>query len=474
MRTALVIAMEAPVPTLQRAFSFDYGFPRTAILIATCIKEWGGKVGLFPQILNMDIKLRNAVKAAGKSVDAKALFDDILVGAIRDHSPDLICIVAPYTNAANWAIRAARVCKESKPEAIIITGGPHASFLAKDLLCTKPPVFDAVVLGPGEAKLKHILENFDGPAKRFHYPGIATLNNLTDFSTLAQRNDATVPPIDFSLIPKSDIGDGGAVVMAGRGCPNACQFCLESFYWRKASVPYYENGSQVRNELIALSRLDVPVFGCGDSLIDMRIKTKDSSRFESFCQEAFDGLNLHEHFFLLTRLHMIDPSGCKIFHQVGGKAIWVGIETASEDLLTAMGKGEIPYIVELQLRKAKQYGLRVGAFFMFGFPGETPDSAKKTLSLIENLFKEELLDYVDPSIFVPYPGLSLHEDKECIVRHEPEWGNWDHWGRYNEPPVYDLKSLSRNEIFHYWKEAMSIKSQYDLREIQRKTTGGQD
>lgn len=464
MPTALVIALESPDPSLPRSFSFDYGFPRTALLIATCIQEWGSKSELSPRILNVDVKIREEWEKSGRLKDTKIILEDVVVEAINNLDPNLICIVAPYTNIAKWANNVARICKSTKPEALIITGGPHASFFAKEFVTGVDPVFDAVILGPGEAKLKHLLQNFDIPSRRFQSSGISTLQKPTEFSITSQRNDVPIPAIDFSLARKDEIGNGGTVVMAGRGCPNACQFCLESLYWRRATLPFYANSSRVRNELIALSQLGVQVYGCGDSLIDMRHQT--CPRFQSFCEEAFDGLTLHEHFFIMTRLHMIDRMGCKAFQDAGGKAIWVGIETASEDLLTAMGKGEIPYIVELQLSKAKQYGLRVGAFFMFGYPGETPDSAQKTLNLMEKLFKEKLLDYVDPSIFVPYPGLPFYEDNESIIRHEPEWSDWEFWGRYNELPVYDLISLSRSEIFQYWKESMEIKRKYDLRDIE--------
>ena len=227
------------------------------------------------------------------------------------------------------------------------------------------------------------------------------------------------------------------------------------------------HASRVRKELIELSQLGVPVFGCGDSLIDMRLKY--SLRFESFCQEAFSGLDLHEHFFILTRLHMLDRAGCHAFRQAGGRAVWVGLETASTELLASMGKGEMSYIVKERLATAKIQGLRIGAFFMFGYPGETKETAEMTLRLMEDLFTEELLDYVDPSIFVPYPGLPMYDSPQDyrIEPHEPEWSDWDHWGRYNDLPVYDLVSLTRNEIFKYWKEAMDIKRRYDIREKNR-------
>ena len=477
MRTALVIALESPNPSLPKSFSFDYGFPRNALLIASCIQEWGAKVGLFPKVLNADLKIRKKWEDTGKNKDVKAIFEDVLVEAIRVNDPELICIVAPYTNVANWAIHAARVCKATKPQALVVTGGAHASFVPQLLVgeCDpkRGPIFDAVILGPGEAKLKHLLENFDDPSRRFHHHGISTPQNPLEFSSRAQCNDIPIPVIDYGIIQPDEIGHEGAVIMAGRGCPYTCPFCVEALYWSQASIPYYCSGNalRVRNELIALSRLQVPVFGCGDSVIDLR--NNFFPRIKSFFEEALSGLDLHEHFYILTRLHMLNKTGCQAFRKAGGRAVWVGIETANPDLLTSMGKGEIPYIIDVRLREAKRSDLRVGAFFMFGYPGETAETARNTLKLIDNLFAEELIDYVDPSIFVPYPGLHMYNrpDDYKLKPYEPAWSDWDNWGRYNEPPVYDLMSLSRNEIFQYWKEAIEIKRTYDIREIGRVAGG---
>ena len=458
MRNALVIAIESPCIPSNLSFSFSYGFPRTALLIATCIHKWGKNAGLIPKILYTDTKIRKDLKKGVKESDALATFKNILQEAMVKHDPDLVCVVAPYTNVAKWAKLAARICKKAKPEALIITGGPHASFLTDDYLRKEDPIFDAVILGPGEAKLKHLLENFDDPSERLSFPGISTPDEPRAFSTWNQFNDVQIPDINYRLISKDEMGTGGTVVMAGRGCPNSCPFCLESRYWRNSEVPFYKNAARVRKELIVLSKLGIQVFGLGDSLIDMR-----HEHFEKFCQDAFSGLDLNEHFFILTRLHMISHEGSIAYRKSGGKAVWVGIETANPDLLTAMGKGDNFYILKRQLRIAKKHGLRIGAFFMFGFPGETNETAKSTLNLMENLFKEKLLDYVDPSIFVPYPGLPLYDDLDKDLEFDA-WEDWSLWGRYNEKPVFSLSTLSRNAVYRYWKDAIAIKKLYDIRE----------
>jgi len=460
MRTALVISIEKPDVTRSPTFSFNYGIPRTALLIASCIKEWGSSVGLAPQLLNVDAKILKRWKSSNKNKGVDTILKEVIIDALNKFEPDLICIVATYTNVANLAKRTAKLCKKTRPRALVITGGPHATYTATELLALPDSPFDAVIMGPGEEKLAHIIKHFDNHRFRFNYPGIATKHPDYDPDTF--KNDIVIPEIDYSLLDRKDLTDEGAVVMAGRGCPNSCQFCLESSFWRNAQIPYYERAIEVRNEIESLSNIGIPVYGIGDSLINLH-ETR-LSQFENFCRHALSGLHLHKHFFILTRLHLLNHKACQIFKAVGGKAIWVGIESASEEILASMGKGEIKYIIEKKLEVAKECGIKMGAFFMFGFPGETSKSAKKNLLLIENLFKKKLLDYVDPSIFMPYPGLSLFADKRKIIRHEPQWRDWNNWGRYNKLPVYSLENLSSEKIYKYWQEAMEIKREYDLRE----------
>ena len=469
MQNVLVIAMEAFSSSDGRAFSFTYGFPRTAALIATCVRKWGECNGLTPRILNLDAVVHRVNTRDQKPEDVRSVVSETVRTAISSYDPVLICIVAPYTNMADWAMRVALICRKAKADAVIITGGPHASFLAPAMVSRSDKPFDAILLGPGEGKLKHLLENFDEQAWRFSHPGVSTPALPCGFGEDAKRNSVAPPLIDFSLFRSSDIEpDHGAVVMAGRGCPHTCPFCLESLYCRQDRISFDSVADGVRQELLGLANLGVRVFGCGDSLIDLR-----HPRFSSFCEQAFSGVSLDEHFFLLTRLHMICADGARSFRRAGGKAVWVGLETANQELLTSMGKGEAIYLTRKQLAIAKNCGLRVGAFFMFGYPGETRQSARETLNFMTSLFQDGVLDYVDCSIFVPYPGLPMFDTPEAyeMSRHELYWNKsspqWEHWGRYNEPPVFDLDHLTRDQIFEYWTEAIGIKRNYDIRETDK-------
>ncbi len=138
-------------------------------------------------------------------------------------------------------------------------------------------------------------------------------------------------------------------------------------------------------------------------------------------------------------------------------------------MLSSMGKGETTFVVREKLATAKSAGLKTGAFFMFGYPGETAASAQKTLELMESLFDNHLLDYVDCSVFVPYPGLPMFSSPQNygLIPHAPFWSDtpqWEFWGRYNEPPVFDLEEMPREEVFRVWQEAIAMKRHFDIRD----------
>jgi radical SAM superfamily enzyme YgiQ (UPF0313 family) len=171
---------------------------------------------------------------------------------------------------------------------------------------------------------------------------------------------------------------------------------------------------------------------------------------------------------VLSSLNFLEREPCALFHRHGGRTVWVGIESFAGEVLKSMDKKVKLGDIASRLLNAKNAGLQVGAFFMFGFPGETRETANKTLALMRRLGSEGLIDMFDPSIFVPYPGLEMFTAPERYgMKPHPSWHDWTQWNRYNTPPVYDLANLSREEIFACWQEAAAIKGELDIRERRR-------
>lgn len=460
MKNILVIAIEDPWPDKPQEFSFRYGFPRTGLHIASCVREFSKGRNLQPQLLFLDHELEQMKAATGEFDEACY---QIVKRALSEWHPILICIAAPYTRLATLATQVATHCKKLS-HAAVITGGPHFSYMSGRIFKSENPnPFDAIVQGEGESKLRHILHHLSDLDVAFKYPGIISRLTVERSEVGNEIELHDPPPLRFEMLPHEVVSKKGVVVMGGRGCIYRCSFCIEGTYWGKSQSLF--SPSHVRQELKTLSsEYRNPAVGLGDSLINLR-----SRRIPEFFAKAFgDGTNLSEHFYILSRVDLLDRGGCAAFKKHGGKAIWVGIESGNQDTLNRMGKRLDLQDLSHQLNIAKECGLNVGAFFIFGYPGETSQTATDSLNLIETLHRDGFLDYLDPSIFVPYPGLPMFSAPEKFkMRPAPGLWNeqdWSGWGRYNAPPVFDLDTLSRQEIYAFWRRAYELKLQIDIRD----------
>jgi radical SAM superfamily enzyme YgiQ (UPF0313 family) len=465
MRNILIIAIEDPWPDKPQEFSFRYGFPRTGLHIASCVEAFSKGRSFQPQLLFLDHELEQ-MKAATEEFDEAC--HQIVKKALSEWHPVLICIAAPYTRLATLATRVAAHCKKFSL-APVITGGPHFSYIAAKIFKNdNHNPFDAIVQGEGESKLRHILHHLSlsDLDAAFKYPGIISRLSVERSEVGNETELHDPPPLIFDLLPREVVSHKGVVVMGGRGCIFRCSFCIEGTYWGKSQSLF--SPPHVRRELETLcSEYRNPAVGLGDSLINLR-----SHRVPEFFANAFgDGSSLSEHFYILTRVDLLDQAGCAAFQKHGGKAIWVGIESGNQETLNRMGKRLDLQDLSPQLNIAKECGLNVGAFFIFGYPGETSQTANDSLKLIESLHRDGFLDYLDPSIFVPYPGLPMFSapDKYKMRPVSGLWNeeDWSGWGRYNAPPVFDLDTLSGREIYAFWRRAYEMKLEIDIRDRAR-------
>ena len=75
------------------------------------------------------------------------------------------------------------------------------------------------------------------------------------------------------------------------------------------------------------------------------------------------------------------------------------------------------------LRWAKKAGLDPHITVMVGYPWETKSEVKKSLDLAKKFFKRGLLDSLQATIVVPYPGTKLFE--ECKRNNWLKSYDWD-------------------------------------------------
>jgi len=103
--------------------------------------------------------------------------------------------------------------------------------------------------------------------------------------------------------------------------------------------------------------------------------------------------------------------------KVGVNNVLLGIESGSEQILTASQKDEevdwiIPVCRKIKSAKAevveegiiKEKELNTVAFWIVGLPGSNPKEERASTSLLAQLVDEQLVDEIETHVFVPLPG----------------------------------------------------------------------
>ncbi|MDD3581998.1 MAG: radical SAM protein [Desulfobacca sp.] len=108
---------------------------------------------------------------------------------------------------------------------------------------------------------------------------------------------------------------------------------------------------------------------------------------------------------------IINPAfpDAELFHLIraaGGYRVQVGNESGSDLVLTNLGKGYGRIQVEETLHLLAQAGLAYSCFLLFGGPGETPETVKESVALLENYQPQMVNLTVGIRI---YPGASLYD-----------------------------------------------------------------
>ena len=296
-----------------------------------------------------------------------------------------------------------RISKELKaiaPAIIIIMGGPQASATAKAIMDAMDYV-DYVCTGEGEdtvipffnAVLRNQGELADVPGLYYRKDGISVYTNievpLCDLNTLPQWDDRLY--IDQYTDPEPAIqrSDYFMNIDVGRGCPYNCSFCSSSYFWRRTyrlktperiveDIRYFHDKFGIRS------------FGFSHDAFTTNLKLVDK-----VCDHFIEqGLDITWN--CTARIDCIDEDLILKMKKTGMTQIELGIETGSLRMQKITHKNlnleRAKYMVDFVMNS----GVRIGLFFMCGFPEETIDDLRDTLDLMFELV-DKGLDYVSMS-----------------------------------------------------------------------------
>lgn len=332
-------------------------------------------------------------------------------------SPDIIgtsCVTMNFKGAAAILTEARAIC----PDAVILMGGPHASFDIDNTLATYPAI-DGIVVGEAEETLNEFAKLFHKRESWKTIAGLAFRHGSTIVRTpkrnFLQDLDALPLPARH-LLPLARYKALGfpVSIITGRGCPNRCIFCLGrkmvGFHVRQRSP------ERVADEIESLLSMGFTTINIADDLF-----TASRKRVFAFCREI-NKRGLRFSWSVFARVNTVDEELLRIMMETGCTSVSFGIESGNTDMLKRVRKGITVAQAEEAAALCRKVGIRAHASFIAGLPGETRETLKESSALKDRLKIEYGFHHL-----APFPGTTVRERMADydLTLHTDDWDLYD-------------------------------------------------
>ncbi len=276
-----------------------------------------------------------------------------------------------------------------KRSAAYVIGGPHVSGRPRD----GEAHFDYVVMGEGERAFLDVIKAVTGGKKPADK--IIKYEYIKDLDSIPFPDRGLVDIESYKYL----IGDKPATTLiTSRGCPYGCAFCANNAWGKTLRLRSPEN---VIDELkTVMKRHGYSAFMFFDDTMTVHRK-----RMVVLC-DMLKKLNIIYRCFI--RSDTVDRDILAKMRDSGCVEVGVGMESGSQRILNIVNKGQTIRQNMDAVKWCKEVGISVKGFFVVGFPGENRESVKDTIEFIE----ESRVDDLDITIFTPYPGSKIYEQKE--------------------------------------------------------------
>jgi radical SAM superfamily enzyme YgiQ (UPF0313 family) len=165
------------------------------------------------------------------------------------------------------------------------------------------------------------------------------------------------------------------VMLTSTGCPYKCKFCII------ARLPYRERSAEN-----VLAEIEQCYYDYHIREIDIFDATFfiNKKRTLEIC-EGIGRRGMKIEWTCRSRANLLDEKMLSEASRAGCREINLGIESAVPEILQGINKQIKVEQVENAVKLCNKYGIRVLGFFMFGNPGETEESLKKTIDFMREL-----------------------------------------------------------------------------------------
>ena len=295
---------------------------------------------------------------------------------IRRFKPALVGFSA-YQRVMLYITGLAKFIKSINKNIKIVIGGPQATFMPSAAFTELSDV-DYICRSPGELTMLGIARAIENGTPFLDISGVSYKDDndavfdtpeLEGYTDLDHYPSAYLNDVfDYSRMKE-------AIMLTSRGCPHHCIYCYTpNAFKHKIS---FHSVERVVEEIRWITKKGVNRFWFADP----NISYKPLRFIEILDSILKQGLKVE--IWLQTRADLVTSELLKKMKKAGVSTIAFGLESASERVLSRLGKHITSEKVAEAIKLAQNQGIEVELFTIYGLPYETFEDAVKTLEFVK-------------------------------------------------------------------------------------------
>lgn len=384
----------------------------------------------------------------------RATFAD-LGKKVQEEDPKMVVFTTSTTSIMHDT-EAAKIVKEVSEDILTVAIGTHVMALPEETL-KESPFLDVCVYSEPELPVLDIikegykLKDIKGIAYRKGNDIIKTAphtlcHNMDDFG-FPSHDKIPLKLYRDPLMRKSPM----TITYGQRGCINRCTYCCSTFYGplRHRTIHH------LVRELKWIEELGIK---------EIRFFDMGFTNNLGWAEKLLDGMKAEKINLTWTcnaRSDRLPDELLVKMKEAGCHAISIGGESGDPTILKNVKKNVTPELIKSAVDRTRKAGISPMVYFMMGLPGETRETAQRTI----NFAKEINPDIITFGVATPHPGTKFHD----YVKENKYFENYE-WSQYdpNKKPVFSYPEFSADEIYETMKhgyQSFYLRPSYVVRRI---------
>lgn len=372
---------------------------------------------------------------------------------LNENKPEVVGIKI-FTKDVAAAQKTIAVIRETLQGTTIVIGGPHPSASEPADLMGDFIECDFAIRGEAEESFPSLISEINNsvaksgkPAEERYkdVPGLVWLEGGKVFSNpisfIHNLDDIDLPcwemfnPKDYSGdMMGSTMKEGyTAPIITTRGCPGKCSFCC-AFNISGRKIRYRSPSNVLKEMSLLYNKYNVKKFMFMDNCF-----TSHKENLIKICEGIINEKMVIEWDFVsYEKLDNLTDATLSLMYRSGCRLIHMGIESGSEKTRKVMKKSCSLKEITEKIKVIQDSGVKVGAWFMIGFPEETKKEIRETTNYAFSLGA----DLVTFTTCFPLPGSQIyHYIKDRYKFKKIDWTAFD-----IDNSVYHVSQLPSKEL----------------------------